>query len=235
MLLREIAILELDSSIITDIANEIELGYKGHKQSGSKHEDHPDAAPIDPKYKHKIEKFVLDDSTVTVPELKDLIDESSKTEISAMISKVQSNAALIRREFIIQANTKKPIMEVLKLHSFTSAEAFNLKIEAGYATSYPALEPKIVARLTERSGGIILLNLSDPGSAKNSVFNSVRAVSEKADAELATVPDKTKIADLTAATQPSYADIVEFMFVYLTIEKRCEAIQDALAILESTT
>ena len=231
MLLREIAMFELDGSIVTDIANEIEIGYKG--QSGSERGERP--SHIDPKHKDRIKKFILEDSTVTEPELKDLITASTKTEIAAMVSKVQMNAALIRREFIVQANAEKPIMEVLKLRSLASAAAFNTKMETGYTTTYPTLETKIIHRLTARSGDIILLNLLDPATAMNSVFNSVRAVSDKAATELASVPDKTKITDLTAATLPSYSDIVEFMFVYITIEKRCEAIQHSLATLGSTT
>lgn len=234
MLLREIAMFELDGSIVTDIANEFEIGYKDRSGSGSGSGRTERPSTIEPKHKGRIEKFILDDSTVTEPELRDLITGSSKTEIAAMVSKVQMNAALIRREFIVQANAKKPIMEVLKLRSLASTTAFNTKIEAGYTTSYPALEAKIIHRLTARSGDIILLNLLDPATALNSVFNSVRAVSEKATAELASIPDKTKIPDLTAATQPSYSDMVEFMFVYITIEKRCEAIQHSLAALVTT-
>lgn len=236
MLLRQIALLELDGSIISDIANEFELGYRD-KTDGANGKMHHDATPepIDVKHKPKIEKFILDDAEVTEPELKNLLQSSSKTEISAMISKVRTNAILIRQEFITLANGKKPIMTVLNLRKFASAHAFNNKIENEYDKSYPSLEAKVIDRLTARSRPEILLNLSDPVAARNSVLNSMRAVTEKAVTELGTVADKTKTDDLVAATKSTYANIVEFMFVYMTIEKRCDTIQKLLAVMPAPT
>lgn len=230
MLLRQIALLELDGTLISDIANEIELGYRD-RSDGANGKMHHDATPepIDVKHKPKIEKYILDDDEVTSPELKNLLQSSSKNEISAMVSKVQTNAILIRREFIARANVEKSIMTVLNLRKFASAHAFNDKTEIEYATSYPGLESKVTARLTSRSGPEILLNLADPVAAKNSVQKSLRNASDKAIAELGTVTDKTKTAELLAATKNTYADIIEFMFVYMTIEKRCAAIQKLLA------
>ena len=236
MLLRQIALLELDGSIISDIANEFELGYRD-KTDGANGKMHHDATPepIDVKHKPKIEKFVLDDTAVTEPELKNLLHSSTKNEISAMISKVRTNAILIRQEFVTLANVRKPIMSVLNLRKFASAHAFNNKIEIEYDSAYPALASKVIDRLTARSGPEILLNLSDPVSARNSVLNSLKVVTDKATTELNTVTDKTKTDELIAATKSTYADIVEFMFVYMTIEKRCEAIQKMLAVMPAPT
>ena len=232
MLLSEIKLYELDQSLISDLANEITVGYKDKSSSSSKHRQHKNTLePIQSTHYARIKKFVLEDSTVTPPELKNMLEGSTKNEISAMIAKVQDNANLIRAEFIIGANSSKAIMEVLGARSFSSAHAFNTKIEHDYDSAFPSLEAKIIDRLTARSGPEILANLTDPSKARASVLASLKTVSSNAETALATITDRTKIPEVNAATKNIYADIVEFMFTYITIEKRCQAIQDALGIL----